>query len=96
MSDKKAYEEKQHAKLAEWRAEIDKLKAKADQASAAMKIEYDRKILDLQEKVVIAEGKLDVLRTASEEAWDDIKQGVESAIHDVGEGFKAAASKFKH
>ncbi|MDA3869751.1 MAG: hypothetical protein PF589_07380 [Gammaproteobacteria bacterium] len=96
MSDTKAYEEKQRAKLAEWRAEIDKLKAKANQASAAMKIEYERRIVDLQEKVVTAEAKLDVLRTASEDAWDDIKQGLESAIHDVGEGFKAAASKFKH
>ncbi len=41
MSDKKAYEEKQRAKLAEWRAEIDKLKAKAEQANAEMKIEYN-------------------------------------------------------
>lgn len=96
MSDKKAYEKKQHAKIAEWRADIDKLKAKASQANATMKIEYDRKILDLQEKVVIAEAKLDELRSAGEGAWEDLKQGVDAAIHDLGEGFKAAASKFKH
>ena len=40
MSMKEAYEKKMRAKLDEWGAQIDKLKAKADAAEADVQLEY--------------------------------------------------------
>ena len=39
-SQKDQYVQKLHAKLDEWNAEIDKLKAKADKTSAESRVEY--------------------------------------------------------
>ena len=40
MINKEAYIQKLHAKIDEWNADIDTLKAKADQVEADAKIEY--------------------------------------------------------
>ena len=49
MKDKrKAYEEKLDAQLHEWSAQIELLKAKADNAKADAKIEYFKAIETLQ------------------------------------------------
>jgi peptidoglycan hydrolase CwlO-like protein len=50
MADKDAYVQKLHAKLDEWNAEIDKLKAKADKAEADSRVEYQKQIENLKQK----------------------------------------------
>lgn len=94
MSKKEAYQQKLQAQLAGWRADIDKLKAKADEAGADAKIKLNRQAEDLQSKLDAAESKLDELGDASEDAWEAMKSGVENSFHEAGEGFKAAAAKF--
>lgn len=73
MSMKKAYEEKLQAQLDEWNAEIEKLKAKADKAEADAKIEYYEQIEKLREQQQEAQAKLNELRRAGEDAWEDLK-----------------------
>ncbi len=96
MTDKrKAYEEKLDAQLKEWNAEIDLLKAKAENAKADRKIEYATKIDTLQHKRDIAKTKLHELKNAGDEAWEDIKTGAEKAWAEVKTAFHDAAAKFK-
>ncbi len=95
MADKDAYVKKMHAKLDEWNAEIDKLKAKADQAEAESRIEYQKQIEDLQDKRREAERKMSQVKKAGEGAWEDLKSGVQDAWDAMDEAVKSARSKFK-
>jgi hypothetical protein len=96
MSDKrKAYEEKFAAQLKEWSAEIALLDAKADKAKAEAKIEYYKTIETLQGKQDTAKMKLQELRAAGDDAWEDLKKGAENVWTEVKTAFRSAASEFK-
>ena len=95
MTRKDEYVQKLHAKLDEWSAEIDKLKAKADKAEAESRIEYQNQIKNLQQRRREADKKLDELRSAGEGAWEDLKAGAELAWGAMEEAVKSARSKFK-
>jgi DNA repair exonuclease SbcCD ATPase subunit len=95
MSMKKVYEQKLQAQLDEWSAEIDKLKAKADSAKADRKIEYYEEIEKLRTMQETASNKLNEVKNASDDAWEDLKAGIESAGDSLGSALKSATSKFK-
>jgi len=96
MKDKrKAYEEKLDAQLEEWSAQIALLRAKAAKARAEAKIEYNNTIEALQRRQDEARTKLHELKTAGDEAWEDMKTGAEKAWAEVRAAFHDAISKFK-
>lgn len=95
MSMKDAYEEKLQAQLDEWGAEIDKLKAKADNAEAEVQLEYYKQIEELRSMQETARDKLNELKDASDDAWEDLKAGIDSAWDTLGKTLKSAASNFK-
>jgi len=95
MTDKGAYVKKLDAKLDEWNAEIDRLKAKAEMAEAESRLEYQKEIENLQKRRSEAEEKLADLRQAGEGAWEDLKSGVQSAWNSMEDAVKAVRSKFK-
>ena len=95
MSMKEAYEKKLQAKLDEWGAEIDKLKAKADGLEADAQLEYYKQIEELRSMQESAHNKLAELRAAGDDAWEDLKAGIESAWDSLGNALKLAASRFK-
>jgi hypothetical protein len=72
-----------------------KLKAKARQADADARIAIEKQIEDLKAKQKTAQAKLDELRDASAEAWDQLKTGIEKAFQDLGDAFASAVEKFK-
>ena len=96
MTDKrKAYEEKYDAQLREWSAEIVLFNAKADKAKAEAKIEYYKTIETLQGKHDAARTKLQELKTAGDDAWEDLRTGAEKVWTEVKSTFNSAASRFK-
>lgn len=95
MSQKEELVNKLQAKLDEYDANIDGLKALADKAGADAKLEYYKQIESLREKKEAAKTKLDELKVAGDGAWEDLKEGVESAWNDLGEALKSAVSRFK-
>jgi hypothetical protein len=94
MSEKQAYEKKLQAKLDEWSAEIDKLKAKADSAGADLQLDYNRRIEDLLSMQKAANERLVALRDASDDAWQDLKVGMESAVDSLGNALRSARTRF--
>lgn len=94
MSSKQAYQKKIQAQLDEWSAEIDKLRAKADRADADAEIALNREIDNLRDKRNQARQKLDELSSAGEDAWEDIKTGVEAASNALGQAVRSAQSRF--
>lgn len=95
MSMKESYQQKLQAQMDEWSAEIDKLKARADKQNADVKLEYYEQIEGLRVKQKAATDKLSALMSASDDAWEELKAGVESAWFTLGEAVDRAAEKFK-
>ncbi len=95
MTTKEAYQQKLEAQLDKWKADIDKLKAKADKAEAETQIEYNKQIEDMRIKQKVAQEKLTELKEAGEDAWEDLKAGLDSALNNLGDAVKSATTRFK-
>jgi uncharacterized coiled-coil DUF342 family protein len=95
MTDKDAYVQKLHRKLDEWNAEIDRLKARGDQAEAKGRAEYHKQIQELTERRQAAQKKLEEMRQAGESAWEDLKSGVQNAWDAMEAAVKSARSRLK-
>jgi len=95
MSKKELYKQKMQAQLAEWEADIEKFKAKASGASANVQLELNKEINLLKVKIAQGKTKLAELADASEDAWESIKEGVDSAMDSLKAAVSDAKSKFK-
>lgn len=88
--ERELYRQKAEAQLAEWQAEIDKLKAKASEADADARLEVRERIDALQEQVEEGRSRLEELAESGEDAWESFKGGVESAWESLKKGFRDA------
>jgi len=95
MTNKEAYQQQLQAKLDEWQAEIDKLRAKAQAAKADAQVEYNKQIEDLQGKQDDAKQRLAELQQSGEGAWEELRAGIEKSWNDLGEAVSAAKAKFR-
>jgi uncharacterized coiled-coil DUF342 family protein len=95
MSNREAYEQKLKAKLDEWQAEIDKLRAKARGAEADARIEREKEAERLEAKRDEMRQKLKEMREAGDEAWDDLRDGAERAWKSFSDAFEKARDRFK-
>lgn len=95
MSIKQSYEKKLQAQLDEWNSQIEQLKAKAEQAEADLQLDYYKQIEEMRSLQQIANQKLNQLRDSGDDAWEDLKAGVESAWDTLGHSVKSAVSRFK-
>ena len=94
MSDKNAYEQKLQAQLKIWQAEIDKLRAQADKASADARLQYDKQVDELVQYQEAGKEKLRELQDANEQAWADMRHGMEKAWDDMAKAWKDAMSRY--
>lgn len=95
MDMKEVYQKKIRAQLDKWNAEIDKLKARAENTDADTRIKYQKKIQELRSMQEKAERKLAELKEARDGAWEDLKTGIENAKDALGEALQSARSRFK-
>ena len=91
MAERDAYVKKLKAMLEEWNAEIDKLDAKARKADAEAKIRYEEQVSQLRQKRKELQNMVTQMGEASDDAWEDLKEGLENAW----KVFKGTLSKAK-
>lgn len=96
MNDQSLHTQKFKAQLDEWKADIDKLKARATGASIDAQIDMQKRVDALDAMMVEANAKLDALAAAGADAWGELKANVEqtwdglkSSIHDAMEKLKS-------
>ncbi|WP_031432191.1 sll1863 family stress response protein [Methylomarinum vadi] len=94
MSNRDQYVAKIKAQLDQWNADIDRLEAKAKEAEADVRIEHQKEIEVIKAQRDQLVSKLGEVENASEEAWEDIKTGAESAWNSLDNALKSAADKF--
>lgn len=89
-----AYVEKLKGNIVSWNAEIDEFQVKANQAKADAQVEFQKQITEIKAKREALEGKMADLQNAADEAWDDVKNGVDVARQILGQAVQAAQSRF--
>lgn len=88
------YQAKIEAKLRYLDREIDELKTEMEQ-SRVDRNQYDQRMAELERKRKLAHEKLERLKTSSQEAWVDMKAGIDAAMDDLESAYQKAASHFK-
>ena len=95
MNDKELFQQKKQAQLDEWKADLDKLKAKASMASADIQIRINEQIKTLEDKFNDGDSMLSKLKESDEETYESMKTGVESAWDKIASIFNDVKEKFK-
>lgn len=95
MNDKEIYQKKLQAQLDGWKAEVDKLKAKASDASADAQMDINEQIKTLEAKIEEGKAKIAEVEESSEGAWESLKEGFDSAWESISSAFNDALNKFK-
>ena len=94
MTKRNEYLDKIKAQLEEWEYDINRLEARLDDAQDEAKVKLDKTINDLKVKQKDMQGRLKQLENAAEEAWTDVRDGLELAWDSLKLGFLAAKSEF--
>jgi predicted nuclease with TOPRIM domain len=89
------YVQRIKAKLDEWNSEIDRLEDQARQKEADAQTHIQEQIDKVKAKRQTAEEKLDDVRQAGGDAWQDLKSGLELATEAVGDALRSARSRFQ-
>ncbi len=95
MSTLDAYKQKVEAELELAQLKLATLKAEAGNAAADAQIKYAEQIDHLEHGVAATKAKLSELATASEEAWEHLKDDAESAWQSLSTAVKNATAKLK-
>ncbi len=95
MENQDLYKQKLEAKIAEWNAELDKLRAKSKGASADVQLDFDAKISEFQHKLDAGKAELARLSDQSSDAMDSLKEGLENAWAALSTACSDALEKMK-
>jgi hypothetical protein len=93
LADRKAYETKLDAQLAQWDADLNVLKAMARRAEVDAMVSYDQAIDALQRKHEEAGVYLGKLKAATDETWECAKAGTEKSWYELKAMFHGSAEK---
>ncbi len=94
MSQRDEYVEKMKAQLDHWNADMAKWEAKAREAQAGARAEYERQLKALRDQREQAAYQLKLLQAAAGSAWVDMARGVDEAWERMREAFEKAATHF--
>ena len=95
MSNRDDYVEKMKANLDTWNASIDTLEAKAKVAGADAQTMYNEQIETLKKQSEEAGARLKEMRAAGDDAWEDLRSGMETAWGALDQAMKSAATRFR-
>lgn len=95
MKDKDAYIQKLHARLDEWKADIERLRARSGKIETESRLEYEKHIKNLTNKHREAEQSVSKVREAGDDVREDLKSSLQSAWDALEEAIKSARSRFK-
>lgn len=87
MGLKEAYLDRVEAQIKEWDADFEKMKAKAQIASAEARIEYYNKLEGLKARSEQFKTEFKSFKECSSEAFDELKLGLDKAYDEMSSTF---------
>lgn len=94
MNTKEAYQQKVEAELELTQIKLAELKAHAKLASADARVSYKEHIDDMEQKLATTKTKLKAFSEAGDEAWEELKGGVDTAWKSFSASVEKASDKF--
>ena len=94
MMNRDEYVQKLKDQIDQWNAESKKWEAKAKEAQATMKGEYEKQLSTLHSRRDEAMYQMKLLQGASTDAWQDMMKGTDQALKSMQEAFNRARSHF--
>lgn len=82
-------------KMAQFGRQVAVLEMKARRAGADSRKEIETAIKELQTKADQVQKKMDQMKAAGAAGWGDIALGIDSAIDELKEAYRKAASRFE-
>jgi lipid II:glycine glycyltransferase (peptidoglycan interpeptide bridge formation enzyme) len=95
MMNREEYVQKLKSQLDQWNAEAATWEAKAKDAQAHMKTEYEKQLAAVNGRRDEALYQMKLLQNASLDAWQDMMRGTEEAWKNMHEAFNKARSHFE-
>jgi hypothetical protein len=95
MSAKETYKQKMEAELELAHAKLAQFKAQAKSVAADARVKYAQQVDELEQKVDATKARLKELGQAGDDAWEQLKDGVESAWGALSAAIRDAVAKFK-
>lgn len=92
--NKAEFMDKLKGQLQEWDDDIDQLRLKMKDLGDDAKVEYEERMVDLQEKRDAAQVKFNEIAEAGEEKWTDFKEDAEVVFDNMRSKAKALFSRF--
>ncbi len=93
MNSKDAYLEKAAAKIEEYSARLELLKAKAGVEVANRKISAQEQIVKLEASLEHAKSRLAELSDAAEDGWEELSERFDELADDLGASFRKFFAK---
>ncbi|MDX1573849.1 MAG: coiled coil domain-containing protein [Methylophaga sp.] len=94
MKEKEAYQQKVQIKLDDFNVEIEELIAIAESVDTDTKLEYYEEIEELQILQNRIRQKLENLRQAGSDAWEDLVTDIDSAMETLSNSIDTASARF--
>ncbi|BAZ39189.1 hypothetical protein NIES4101_51410 [Calothrix sp. NIES-4101] len=95
MNTKQDFQEKMEIQLAKLQTQIDELKVKSSLAQADAKDAYQEQLASLNTKCQTTRLKLQELKSKGGNAWEEMKDGLETAWSDLQDSFNRAVTHFR-
>jgi hypothetical protein len=92
MSKRDEYVEKLKAQLDQWNTEVAKWEAKAQQAQAGARVEYEKQLKELRRQRDQALEQMKRVQAATGDAWVDLVRGADEAWAKMREALEKARS----
>lgn len=90
-----AYQQKARAQLKEMKARLQVFEARAENASADMKIKYQENLVDWKARFDDIEKRMNKLSESSGEAWKDVRTGIDNALGELQSAIQKGTDQFK-
>jgi hypothetical protein len=95
MESKATYQKRIESRLAKWKTAIDGLKTKVEQAEVDTKAKLNDQLDRLNDKRARAEKLLKELSATSQDAWEQIRSGVEQGWNEITRTAKKTMAKVR-
>lgn len=89
------YQEKAQARYDQYNAKIESLLARFNESKADTKLKIKNQFEDLTNQQHMVEEKLDQMKNAGEDAWEEMRSGIDSALDHLGDTFQQATEKLE-